>query len=179
MIMSSHEGSLVKCDPRTAENSGLFCYVCRAENARSDPRGGPAAACCSRTIDVKRQRFFVNPSSHRRNSDFGPSPLRACGANTAEPHIRSPLLAAAPKFLIPEVIELYRRNQSLWRHLSARTLCGPPAEFSRGLEFPREGWFLYVARRVRRPSSQLPLGFRLGSHSARERSEAFGPAPLS
>src|ERR1700691_4519854 len=64
---------------------------------------GPAAASCPRTIDVKRQRFFVHPSTHRRNSDFGPSPLRACGANTAEPHIRSPLLAAAPKFLIPDV----------------------------------------------------------------------------
>jgi hypothetical protein len=180
MIMSSHEGRLVKCDPRTAKNSGLFCYVCRAENARSDARGGPAAARCSRTIDVKRQRFFVNPSSHRRNSDFGPSPLRACGTNTAEPHIRSPLLAAAPKFLIPEVIELYRAEPIFMAASFSQDIMRSARRVLARVGVPsREGWFLYVARRVRRPSSQLPLGFRLGSHSAKERSEAFGPAPLS
>jgi hypothetical protein len=47
-------------------------------------------------------------------------------------HIRPPLLAAAPKFLILEVIELYRVEAIFMRHLAARTLCGPPAESSRG-----------------------------------------------
>jgi hypothetical protein len=152
-----------------------FCYVCRAENARSDARGGPAAARCPRTIDVKRQRFFVN-----RNSDFGSSPLRACGANTAEPHIRSPLLSAAPKFLIPEVIELYRAEPIFMAASFSQDIMRSARRVLARVGVPsREGWFLYVARRVRRLSSQLPLGFRLGSHSAKERSEAFGPAPLS
>ena len=37
----------------------------------------------------------------------------------------------APKFLMPEGIGLEGRNQSLSRHLAARTLCGPPAEIRR------------------------------------------------
>ena len=156
-----------------------FCYVCRAENARSDARSGPAAARCPER-STSSASAFRQPASHRRNSDFGPSPLRACGANTAEPHIRSPLLAAAPKFLIPEVIELYRAEPIFMAASFSQDIMRSARRVLARVGVPsREGWFLYVARRVRRLSSQLPLGFRLGLHSAKERSEAFGPAPLS
>ena len=117
-----------------------FCYVCRAENARSDARSGPAAARCPER-STSSASAFRQPASHRRNSDFGPSPLRACGANTAEPHIRSPLLAAAPKFLIPEVIELYRRNQSMAASFSQDIMrSAPPSS--------REGWSSLARRLV-------------------------------
>jgi len=136
-ITSSHEGRLVKRDPRTAENSGLFCYVCRAENARNDPCGGPAAARCFQNNRRQAPALFVHPSSHRRNSYFGPSPLRAAatipqnltsGRRSSRPHQNSSYSRS---------LSSIGWNQSSWRHLAARTLCGPPAEFSRGLEFPR------------------------------------------
>jgi hypothetical protein len=65
----------------------------------------------------------------------GPSPFFDCGSETAEPHIRSPLRRSsrlAPKSLMLEVVGLGRANQSLSRHLAARTLCGPPAEIGQG-----------------------------------------------
>jgi hypothetical protein len=37
-----------------------------------------------------------------------------------------------PKFLIPEAVGSDGRDQSLSRHLAARTLCGPPTEIRRG-----------------------------------------------
>jgi hypothetical protein len=116
---------------------GAFCYVCRAENARSDARGGPAAARCPRTIDVKRQRFFVNPpaidgtqiSARALFAPAAPTPQNlTSGRRFSRPHQNSSY---------PRSLSSIGRNQSLWRHLSARTLCGPPAEFSRELEFPR------------------------------------------
>jgi len=62
-----------------------------------------------------------------------PEPFLACGLDTAEPHIRSPLIAAGTK--IPHTRghrARKERNQSLSRHLAARTLCGPLAEIRQG-----------------------------------------------
>jgi hypothetical protein len=169
--------SVIRGPPKSP---GFLCYVCRAENAHNDSCGCPAAARCFRNNRRQAPALFVHPSSHRRNSYFGPSPLRACGNNTAEPHIRSPLLAAAPKFLILEVIELYRVEPIFMAASCSQDVMRSARRVLARVGVPsREGWLLYVARRVRPPSSQLPLGFRLGSHSAKARSEAFAPAPLS
>ncbi len=43
-----------------------------------------------------------------------PEPFLTCGLDTAEPHIRSPLIAAAPKFLILEVIGLGKSGTNLY-----------------------------------------------------------------
>src|ERR1700691_3972806 len=95
-------------------------------------------------------------------------------------HIRCPPPAAAPEFLILEVIELYRVEPIFMAASCSQDVMRSARRVLARVGVPsREGWFLYVARRVRPPSSQLPLGFRLGSHSAKARSEAFGPAPLS
>jgi hypothetical protein len=62
-----------------------------------------------------------------------PEPFLTCGLNTAEPHIRSPLIAAGTK--IPHTRghrARKERNQSLSRHLAARTLYGPLAEIRQG-----------------------------------------------
>jgi len=62
-----------------------------------------------------------------------PEPFLTCGLDTAEPHIRSPLIAAGTK--IPHTRghrARKERNQSLSRHLAARTLCGPLAEIRQG-----------------------------------------------
>ena len=62
-----------------------------------------------------------------------PEPFLTCGLDTAEPHIRSPLIAAGTK--IPHTRghrARKERNQSLSRRLAARTLCGPLAEIRQG-----------------------------------------------
>ena len=62
-----------------------------------------------------------------------PEPFLTCGLDTAEPHIRSPLIAAGTK--IPHTRghrARKERNQSLSRHLAARTLYGPLAEIRQG-----------------------------------------------
>ena len=62
-----------------------------------------------------------------------PEPFLTCGLDTAEPHIRSPLIAAGTK--IPHTRghrARKERNQSLSRHLAARTLYGPLVEIRQG-----------------------------------------------
>jgi hypothetical protein len=110
---------------------------CSAENARNDPCGGPAAAAVSRTIDVKRQRFSSNHPAID-GTRISARALYAAAATTPQN------LTSGRRSSRPHQNSSYSRslssigwNQSLWRHLAARTLCGPPAEFSRGLEFPR------------------------------------------
>src|ERR1700739_3737288 len=80
----------------------------------------------------------------------GPSPFFDCGSAAAEPHIRSPLTSRlTPKSLMLEVVGLGRADQSLSRHLAARTLCGPPAEIGTRVSFPRE-WLSTSSRRESR-----------------------------
>ena len=74
---------------------------------------------------------------------LSPSPFLNCGLDAAEPHIRSPLIAAGTK--IPHTRghrARKERNQSLSRHLAARTLCGPPAEIRQGSASLADGWVL-------------------------------------
>jgi hypothetical protein len=72
------------------------------------------------------------------------------------------------------------RNHSLSRHLSARTLCGPPAEIRRGSTSLADGWVIYsVASGITRLSSRPPPAPLHASHSARVRSAACGRAQRS
>ena len=75
----------------------------RDENARNDPCGGAAATRCFQNNRRQAPALFVHPSSHRRNSYFGPSPLRACGNNTAEPRLSAQIDREASffQFLAP------------------------------------------------------------------------------
>src|ERR1700733_7717342 len=101
---------------------------------RAAARRAPAV---SRTIDVKRQRF----SSIRPSIDGTRISARALFAPTATTPQN---LTSGRRSSRPHQNSSYSRslssigwNQSLWRLLAARTLGGPPAEFARGLEFPR------------------------------------------
>jgi hypothetical protein len=91
----------------------------------------------SGTIDVKRQRC----SSIRPAIDGTRISARAlfAAAATTPQNLTSGRRSWRPhqNSSYSRSLSSIGRNQSLWRHLAARTLCGPPAEFSRGLEFPR------------------------------------------
>jgi hypothetical protein len=95
---------------------------------RAAARRAPAV---SRTIDVKRQRF----SSIRPAIDGTRTSARAlfAAAATRPQNLTSGRRASRPhqNSSYPRSLSSIGWNQSLWRHLAARTLCGPPAEFSR------------------------------------------------
>ena len=101
---------------------------------RAAARRAPAV---SRTIDVKRQRF----SSIRPAIDGTRISARAlfAAAATTPQNLTSGRRSWRPhqNSSYSRSLSSIGRNQSLRRHLAARTLCGPPAEFARGLEFPR------------------------------------------
>jgi hypothetical protein len=168
--------SVIRGPPKTPGFSAMFAGPKMRVMIRAAARRPHAV---SRTIDVKRQRC----SSIRPAIDGTRISARALFAlqqqyrRTSHPVA---VLAAAPKFLILEVIELYRVEPIFMAASCSQDVMRSARRVLARVGVPsREGWFLYVARRVRPPSSQLPLGFRLGSHSAKARSEAFGPAPLS
>src|SRR6202521_1070526 len=100
----------------------------------------------------------VSPYHSVDTTPVGPSPFFDCGTEAAEPHIRSPLIAAGTK--IPHTRGASGsegRNQSLSRHLASRTLCGPPAAIRQGSASLADGWVLRdVASCVRRLSTPHP-----------------------
>src|SRR5580704_16896375 len=72
-----------------------------------------------------------------------PEPFLTRGLDTAEPHIRSPPIAAGTK--IPHTRghrARKERNQSLSRRLAARTLYGSLAEIRQGSASLVDGWVL-------------------------------------
>ena len=84
-------------------------------------------------VQVSRTCRQVSVQSASLLSPRQPEPFLTCGLDTAEPHIRSPLIAAGTK--IPHTRghrARKERNQSLSRHLAARTLYGPLAEIRQG-----------------------------------------------
>ena len=112
-------------------------------------------------VQVSRACRQVSVQSASLLSPRQPEPFLTCGLDTAEPHIRSPLIAAGTK--IPHTRghrARKERNQSLSRHLAARTLSGPPCR-SRAEEGsvlpPTAGARCQLARGIMSSSASLPL----------------------
>ena len=84
-------------------------------------------------VKVSRACRQASVQSASLPSPRQPEPFLTCGLDTVEPHTRSPLIAAGTK--IPHTRghrARKERNQSLSRHLAARTLCGSLAEIRQG-----------------------------------------------
>ena len=84
-------------------------------------------------VKVSRACRQASVQSASPPSPRQPEPFLTCGLDTVEPHTRSPLIAAGTK--IPHTRghrARKERNQSLSRHLAARTLYGPLAEIRQG-----------------------------------------------
>src|SRR5271166_1102767 len=96
-----------------------------------------------------------------------------CGPEAAEPHIRLPQPRRYQNSSYLRSSGSEERNQSLWRHLAARTLSGPPRRDPARVSVPR-GWLglRQVAGCVRPSSASHPPALRHGSSSARARSAA-------
>jgi hypothetical protein len=107
-------------------------------------------------VQVSRACRQVSVQSASLLSPRQPEPCLTCGLDTAEPHIRSPLIAAGTK--IPHTRghrARKERNQSLSRHLAARTLYGPLADKGQ-LPSRMAGFSFDVARWIRPLSTQPP-----------------------
>jgi hypothetical protein len=110
---------------------------CSRKYARCDVRGGLVAARCPERSTSSASAFSstrpaIDGTQISARALFAPAALTpqnlTSGRRFWRPHQNSSC---------PRSLGSMGRNQSLSRHLSARTLCGPPAEFARGLEFPR------------------------------------------
>src|SRR4030088_1331134 len=84
-------------------------------------------------VQVSRACRQVSVQSASLLSPRQPEPVLTCGLDTAEPHIRSPLIAAGTTNPHTRGHRARKeRKQSLSRHLAARTLYGPLAEIRQG-----------------------------------------------
>jgi hypothetical protein len=122
MITSSHEGCVVNQNSATSKSSGLsashrsdaefrllaasrtFCRRSRAGQVK-DSIAHSLPAACNRPVSLSRLKPFLS-----------------CGLDTAEPHIRSPLGMAGTKIPHTRGDRARKADQSLARHLAARTL---------------------------------------------------------
>jgi hypothetical protein len=154
--------------------SGQGCLVRAPHRCRGSRPREPSA---TPTPDVARERGRAGASGPRSIPCLlSPDPLLA----RPRPRRRGtshPVAArggwhqnpSCPKASGPE-----GRDQSLSRHLAARTLCGPPAGIGRGQ--PPRRWLKLgdVARRIRPPSARHPPASLRGPRSARARSASGG-----
>src|ERR1700733_13077358 len=95
----------------------------RLHAVQNDRRQAPALFVNPRAIDgtqISARALFAPAAPTPQNL--------TSGRRFSRPHQNSSY---------PRSLGSIGRNQSLGRLFSARTLGGPPAEFSRGLEFPR------------------------------------------
>ena len=162
-----------------AEMSGAITSKGRSRlaGARSAAlEGGPAAHASSVRRACRNGPALMRdpPIPYRR-----PTPVhRRLRPRAAEPHIRSPLgRGRHQNSSYSRSSGSEGRDQSLWRHLAARTLSGPPDRDQARISLPHR-WLvsLRVARCIRPPSRLLPLAPRHASHSATARSAACARA---
>jgi hypothetical protein len=116
----------------------------RAEHHRQAVRQPPPPARSIRSEQDIASRDMIGRSPYHSvdTTPVGPSPFVDCGSEAAEPHIRSPLIAAGTKIPHTRGRRARKGDQSLSRHLAARTLCGPPAEIGQGSASLADAWVL-------------------------------------
>jgi hypothetical protein len=110
-----------------------------------------------------------------------PEPFLTCGLMTAEPHIRSPLIAAGTKIPHTRGHRARKSGTNLYHGISqpGRYAVRSPRS-SKGQLPSRMARFSFdVARWIRPLSTQPPPALLLESRSARERSAVCGPARQS
>ena len=122
-------------------------------------------------VQVSRACRQVSVQSASLLSPRQPEPFLTCSLDTAEPHIRSSLIAAGTK--IPHTRghrARKERNQSLSRHLAARTLYGRSPRSGKGQLPSWMARFSFDVTRCIRPlSTQPPPALLPVSRSARAR----------
>ena len=194
MITSSHEGcwgqvifcscveisthSDSRCLPRLAVSHGGGKLI----ELRS-PRHGVSRRHCADQINVQVSRACRQASvqSAPRVSPRQPEPFLTCGLDTAEPHIRSPLIAAGTKIPHTRGHRVRKSGTHLYHGIlqPGRYAVRSPRSGKGQLPSRMAGFSFDVARWIRPLSTQPPPALLPVSRSARARLAVCGQARQS